>query len=135
MVELANWYGQGTMGVREIAARQGVPERFLEQQMGTLRKAGLLVSQRGAQGGVALARPPQEITIFEIVEALEGPVAPVTCVASNAPDCAKSAHCAVQDLWSQVNVSIKQVLKGTTLDQLTSRQNRYDQAKKPMYYI
>lgn len=135
LVDMAGYYGRGTIGAREIAQRQGIPERFLEQQITVLRKVGLVKSQRGAQGGVTLARAPEDITIYEVVEALEGPLSTVTCVGSNASDCAKSAQCALQDLWCQVGLAVERVLKGMTLEQLATRQVHYDQSAEPMYYI
>jgi Rrf2 family protein len=134
-VDLTGYYGRGPIGVRGIAARQGIPERFLEQQITALRKAGLVRSQRGAQGGVMLAREPESITVLEVIEALEGPPAEVACAGNNASDCARSAQCAVQDLWYQVGMAVERVLKGMTLKQLATRQIRYDESMKPMYYI
>ena len=135
LVDMADYFGKGPVGVREIAMRQGIPERFLEQQITALRKAGLVKSQRGAQGGVSLARAPEDITVFEVIEALEGSLSMVTCVGSHASDCAKSAQCALQDLWCQVGLAIENVLKGTTLEQLAMNQGHYDQSAQPMYYI
>lgn len=135
LIDMASYYGQGPIGVREIAARQAIPERFLEQQVTALRKAGLVKSQRGAQGGVTLARAPEDITVFEVIEALEGSPARVICVGNQSSDCARNAQCAVQDLWCQVNWAVERVLKETTLKQLVVRQGSYDQSLKPMYYI
>lgn len=135
LIDLTNNYGQKPIGVREIAARQGIPERFLEQQITALKKAGLVNSQRGAQGGVTLARTPQDITIYEVIEALEGAPTAVTCIGSSALDCTKSAQCALQDLWCRVDTAVESVLKGTTLRELAMSQIRYDQAMQPMYYI
>jgi len=135
LVDMTNYYGQGPIGVREIAARQGIPERFLEQQVTALRKAGLVKSQRGAQGGVALAREPESITVFEVIKALEGSPLVVACVNDDTAGCARNAQCAVQDLWCQVGRAVEHVLKDTTLKQLATRQIRYDQSLKPMYYI
>jgi len=135
LIELVGYYGRGPVGVREIAVRQDIPERFLEQQFTALRKAGLVNSQRGAQGGVTLARAPEEIMVFEVIEALEGPLSTVTCIGTNSSDCAKSASCALQDLWCQVDLSVERVLRSTSLKQLAARQGSYDQSKQPMYYI
>lgn len=82
-----------------------------------------------------LARDPEDITVFEVIEALEGHLLMVTCVGNNASDCAKSAQCALQDLWCQVDRAIENVLKETTLKHLAKRQVSYDQATQPMYYI
>ncbi|MBS3909713.1 MAG: Rrf2 family transcriptional regulator [Actinobacteria bacterium] len=135
LVDMTHYFGQGPVGVREIAARQGIPERFLEQQVTVLRKAGLVKSRRGAQGGVLLARDPESITVFEVIEALEGSPAEVSCAGSYASECARNAQCAIQDLWCQVGRAVERVLKGTTLRQLAMDQVHYDQTLKPMYYI
>ena len=135
LVDMTNYFGQGPIGVREIAARQSIPERFLEQQVTVLRKAGLVRSQRGAQGGVSLAREPENITVFDVIEALEGSPAEISCAGSYSTDCARNAQCAIQDLWCQVGRAVEHVLRGTTLRQLAMSQVHYDQALKPMYYI
>ncbi len=135
LIDMVGYYGQGTVGIREIAQRQGIPERFLEQQITVLRKAGLVKSQRGAQGGVTLARAPEDITVHEVIEALEGPLSIVTCVGNNASDCAKSTQCALQDLWYQVGLAAEHVLRGMTLGRLAMHQVCYDQSTQPMYYI
>jgi len=135
LVDISGYYGQRPIGVREIAMRQGIPERFLEQQITALRKAGLVKSQRGAQGGVMLSRAPEAITVFEIIEALEGPLSTVTCVGNGVPECAKNTQCAVQDVWCQVGLAVERVLRGMTLAQLAKRQISYDQSAQPMYHI
>lgn len=134
LIDMASNYGHPPIGVREIAMRQGIPERFLEQQITTLRKAGLVNSQRGAQGGVTLARAPQDIAVLEVIEALEGPMVNYSCGGSGA-DCTRSTQCALQDLWCQVAGAIEKVLGTKTLQELAQSQVRYDQAAQPMYYI
>lgn len=74
LFELAYHYGSGPLSLKEIAERQGLSEHYLEQLAAPLRRAGLVTSVRGAQGGYALGRPPQEITVGEILQALEGPL-------------------------------------------------------------
>jgi Rrf2 family transcriptional regulator, cysteine metabolism repressor len=135
MIDLANNAHRGVIGVKEVASRQGVPERFLEQQMTTLRKAGLVISQRGAAGGVTLATTPDKISVAAIIQALEGGLTPVTCVSKNSPDCAKSAACAVRDLLCRVDVAVKELLEETSLADLAASQSRYDSPDKQMYYI
>jgi len=72
MLDLALHYGQGPIALKQIAERQGISEHYLEQLMGTLRKAGLVVSVRGAQGGYQLAAPPQQVTAGAVLRVLEG---------------------------------------------------------------
>ncbi|HEY3374452.1 MAG TPA: Rrf2 family transcriptional regulator [Candidatus Aquicultor sp.] len=135
LIDMASNDGHKPVGVREIAMRQGIPERFLEQQIPRLKKAGLVNSQRGSQGGVTLARAPQDITVYDVIQALDGPVAAVSCAGNGASECARKTQCALQDLWYQVDTAVEGILKDTTLDQLTMNQVRYDQAMQPMYYI
>lgn len=135
MIELAGCYGEGPVGVKEIAARQGIPEKFLEQLISALRRAGLVISQRGAQGGFQLARPAKEIDVFQVMEALEGPFRPVACIGSDEAGCAKNACCATQDLWREAKEALESVFRSTTLEGLLRSQTRYDQSQQPMYYI
>ena len=135
MIELANRYGQGPTGVKEVAASQAMPEKFLEQLISTLRRSGLVISHRGAQGGFVLARPPGEINVFQIMEALEGPLRPVACIGDSESPCAKNASCATQDLWRKAKESLEGVFRSTTLEQLRREQKTYDDAQQLMYYI
>ncbi len=126
MIELANNEGQGPIGVREIAARQGIPERFLEQLISSLRRSGLVSSHRGAQGGFALAKRPKDISAFDIVEALEGPFNPVACLSPNDESCEKNAACATQNLWRQAKCAIETVFRANDLETLKSEQMVFD---------
>jgi Rrf2 family protein len=109
----------------EIAERDGLPLAYLEHLVARLRKAGLIDSRRGARGGYLLARPAKEITMAEVVEALEGSIAPIECI-SLAPDgsvvCSREsdpAHtCPTKLLWTRVRFSIVSTLKETTLADL-----------------
>lgn len=80
MVELTLRQGQGPVPAREISVAQGIPLRFLEQQLSSLHKAGLVESFRGAGGGCRLARRPGEIRVADIVDAMEGPYFPMYCL-------------------------------------------------------
>jgi Rrf2 family protein len=136
LVEMAGYNDHQPVGVKEIALRQGIPERFLEQQITVLRKAGIIKSQRGAQGGVSLARSPEDITVFEVIEALEGPLTEVSCTSNGGiAECTRNSKCAVQDLWCQLGSAVESVLKGITLKGLASRQKHYNQKANLMYYI
>ena len=85
MVELARSAGDEPVPLAEIAAKDGLPLAYLEHLVARLRKAGLVDSRRGSRGGYLLARPAREITMAEVVEALEGSIAPIECI-SEAPD-------------------------------------------------
>jgi Rrf2 family protein len=134
MIDLAAHYGQGPVPSSEIAGRQLIPEHFLDQLLITLRRAGLLKSQRGPQGGHMLARPPSQITMSDIIHALEGNTAPMECV-PNPAVCQLSAGCGIREVWIQVEDYAQQLLNATTLDQLAERHRVPAQASGAMYYI
>jgi Rrf2 family transcriptional regulator, cysteine metabolism repressor len=109
----------------EIAERDGLPLAYLEHLVARLRKAGLIDSRRGSRGGYMLARPPQEITMAEVVEALEGSIAPIECISQKADGsivCSREsdpAHvCPTKLLWTRVRLSIVNTLMETTLADL-----------------
>lgn len=109
----------------EIAERDGLPLAYLEHLVARLRKAGLIDSRRGARGGYMLARPAREITMAEVVEALEGSIAPIECIsvaANGEVVCAREsdlAHvCPTKLLWTRVRGSIVSTLTQTTLADL-----------------
>jgi Rrf2 family protein len=104
--------------------------------MSQLRKAGIVVSIRGAQGGYQLARPPEEITIAEVIEILEGPIVPVDCLASD-DGCSRSTICATQGLWKRLADAMQEVLGSTTLADLVEENQRIRRQSQDgyMYYI
>src|SRR5271154_2897281 len=121
MVELARRAGEADdcpVPLAEIAAHDGLPLAYLEHLVARLRKAGLVDSRRGSRGGYMLARPAQEISMAEVVEALEGSIAPIECI-SQAPDgsivCSRESHpdhtCPTKLLWTRVRFSIVSTLR------------------------
>ena len=129
MVELARRAGEDPVPLAEVAAHDGLPLAYLEHLVARLRKAGLVDSRRGSRGGYMLARPPAEITMAEVVEALEGSIAPIECI-SQAPDgsitCSRESAragsdshiCPTKILWTRVRTSIVRTLLETTLADL-----------------
>lgn len=118
MFDLAMHYGQGPISLKVIAERQGISEHYLEQLMGALRKAGLVTSVRGAQGGYQLASPPAKIPVGDIIRTLEGPIAPMDCVENDDKCCNKFEQCATRVLWQKLRDSMETVLDNTTLENL-----------------
>jgi Rrf2 family cysteine metabolism transcriptional repressor len=125
MVELARRAGEDPIPLAEIAAHDGLPLAYLEHLVARLRKAGLVDSRRGSRGGYLLARPASEITMAEVVEALEGSIAPIECI-SEASDgsivCSRESSqshvCPTKKLWTRVRFSIVATLRETTLADL-----------------
>lgn len=120
--------------LRDVAERQQISLYYLENIFVRLRTAGLVKSTRGARGGFALARSPSEIPLSEIVEVLEGPIAPVECVADPAV-CERASFCAVRDLWVEMGAAMSKVLESVTLQDLVEQQRKKDQPAAPMYQI
>jgi Rrf2 family cysteine metabolism transcriptional repressor len=125
MVDLARRGGAQPVALAEIAEAEGLPLAYLEHLVARLRRAGLVESRRGARGGYLLAREPAQITMAEVVEALEGRIAPIECISSS-PDgtvhCVREsdpAHiCTTKVLWTRVRAAIVQTLQETTLAEL-----------------
>src|SRR6195256_5746164 len=125
MVELARRAGEEPVPLAEIASHDGLPLAYLEHLVARLRKSGLVDSRRGSRGGYLLARPAHEIAMAEIVEALEGSIAPIECI-SEAPDgsivCSREADpghvCPTKLLWTRVRFAIVRTLQETTLADL-----------------
>ncbi|HHY33559.1 MAG TPA: Rrf2 family transcriptional regulator [Firmicutes bacterium] len=120
MYDLALHYGEGPVPLKGIAERQMVSENYLEQLMASLRRAGLVISSRGAQGGYELARRPADITIGDIVRVLEGPIDPAECVGEGDPveACERADECTMRLVWKKLKDCINRVLDSISLKDL-----------------
>ncbi len=135
MMDLAAHQGDGKpVFLSDIAKRQDISEKYLEQIFSTLRTAGLVTTVRGRKGGFLLAKPPTEITASDMVTILEGPSILVDCV-SKPKTCDRSEACATRDIWSLLGSKIDEVLSGFTLEQLVTMQEKKCQVENTMYYI
>ena len=133
-MDLALHQGEGLILLKDIARRQEVSLPYLEHLITPLIAAGLVKSTRGARGGVVLFKPPSEIKLSEVVELLEGSIAPVDCV--NDPKvCHRSAFCVARDVWSEMKDAMSQVLDSTTMQDLVERQRQKGQPETEMYHI
>ncbi len=116
LVILALDYQAGPVSLREIAERENISFQFLEQIFLPLRRAGLIESVRGAKGGYTLARPPDEIKVGDIIRTLEGPIAPVDCVAEgNSEQCSRHSSCLSRGIWEKLRDRMSEVLDEITL--------------------
>lgn len=131
MVDLAMNSTDGPVPLRQIAERQLISDSYLEQVFTSLRKNGLVIAARGAQGGYELNRPSQEITVGEILRALEGPIEPVHCVGKTSKPCEREKDCITHSFWEELNNTINQLLDNTTLADLAERAR----SSQNMYYI
>jgi Rrf2 family protein len=121
LIELAHRYGEKRPTQSgDIAARQSIPESYLEQLLTTLRRAGFVRSVRGPQGGHVLARSAAEIAVSDVIEALEGPIIDVDCL-DDASNCTKNGGCAQSEMWAAVRDAVVGVLANTTIADLAER--------------
>jgi Rrf2 family protein len=125
-IDLACTYGTGPVSAREIAERRGIPPRFLEQLFVSLRRAGLVVAVRGARGGFELTRRPSDVSVLDVVEALEGPLQSSVCDQERESGCVKSGSCAAAPVWARATDALREVFASTTLASLAGTQETFD---------
>lgn len=120
MAQLARRHGGGPASLTEIAELEDLPRAYLEQLVISLRDADLVRSTRGAHGGYELSRPPEQISMSEVLRALEGPIAPMICVSDNPEHatCVRSGFCTVNFMWVRVRDAIAGALDSMTLADL-----------------
>lgn len=123
LIELALHYGEGPLQSAEIAARQRIPEPYLDHLLTTLRRAGFIRSVRGPQGGHELVREPAQVHMDEVLEALEGSLSPSACLDENSP-CAKAGGCPQRDVWQEVYDTTLGILHRTTIADLAAKVRR-----------
>ncbi len=124
LTDLAVHYGEGYVQSHDIAARQGLPESYLNQLMTSLRRAGLVTSKRGPTGGHTLSRPPSEIRLKQAFEVLEEGTSPWWCVEVEAPDCEYAPGCSLRPMWMAIKVAAEGVLDRLTLEDISPRRIR-----------
>ena len=131
MYDLAE-YGQTTpQCIKAIAERQGVPEAYLEQLIGGLRKAGLVKSIRGATGGYLLSRSPDQITVGEVLRALEGDLTLADCLVEE-DACARACLCPTRLVWQKLSDGLNQIADGITLQDMLNDAKRMSQEGKEL---
>ena len=135
-VDLAIYAHETPIQARAIARRHGIPIRFLEQVLHAMKKAGLVESQRGAQGGYLLTHEPTAMSIADIFEALEGPVLHRSSFGQRICDRhATKPELLLDDVWEQVQQAERKVLENVTVEQLAMRLRTIDAQRNPMYHI
>jgi Rrf2 family protein len=124
--------GPARLTTREIAHHQGIPERFLEQQITALRNAGLVVSQRGASGGCSLARRADEITVLQVIEALEGPLLAMEHAEEGV---AEERGAAIRELLERAQAALSALFSEPTVASLAQRQHELRDGVAIMFYL
>lgn len=118
MLDLAVNHSGECIAIKTVAARQEISEKYLEQIITNLVRAGYVKSVRGAQGGYLLTRPPAEYTVGMILRLTEGDLAPVACLESGATPCARADLCVTTEVWKRLKTAIDGVVDGITLAEL-----------------
>jgi Rrf2 family protein len=119
MSEFSRHFGQGPISLSEVAKSQGISQAYLEQIAIELRRAGLLHSQRGAQGGYRLARSPQATTAGDVIRALEGSILPIQCASEElCSPCSLLDGCSARGIWERVRNRLVETLDSITLADL-----------------
>lgn len=122
MLDLAVNYTGEYITIKNIAKRQEISDKYLEQIITQLSKAGFVKSARGAQGGYMLARSPEEYTVGEILRLLEGSLSPVPCLENDSEVCARASECVTLEVWQELQSAINNVVDNITLADLVTRQ-------------
>lgn len=133
LVELAAESGRGLV-IKKLASDQDVSQKYLEKIFSSLKASGLVKSSRGANGGYVLARDPKDTTVLEVLNSLEGSLAPVDCV-DDSKLCNKTKWCVTRDIWAKVKDSIEQTLSSITLYELAQKYKSKRRNKQEIYYI
>lgn len=123
MIDLGENNTGTPISLRDVAKRQGISEKYLEQIISILNKAGYVRSIRGAQGGYLLRREPKEYTVGDILRLTEGSLAPVTCVEDEDMPCERQDNCVTVIVWKKINEAINNVVDNITLQDLVDWQN------------
>jgi Rrf2 family protein len=127
MLELSLKYNQGVVSIQEIAHKMELPVKYLEQILLALKNAGFVHSKRGIAGGYYLAKPPDMITVGQVIRVMDGPLAPINCVSQMAYEkCQVEPYCGLRSLWLEVRNAIADILDNTTFATLCERQRQLE---------
>ena len=120
MIDLAQHSGDGFISLKTIADRQGISMKYLEMIVGSLKKANLLASTRGKEGGYMLSKAPEGYSVGEILRSIEDNLAPVACIRAGSIQCERAAECMTVPMWKELDDITNTYLDGITLEDLIS---------------
>ena len=135
MLDLALSDSEGLRPIQEIASRQDIPQRYLEQVLLQLKRSGFLVSRRGSSGGYRLSRPPDQITVGSVLRAVEGSLAGIEPPRRTGRGRPGDQAGDLSELWLEVAEAVSSVVDRTTLADLKRRAAERQGARRPMYHI
>ena len=120
MLDLAEHSDEGFVALKDIALRQGISKKYLEQIIPVLNRSGLLKTSRGFQGGYRLVKAPCEYTVLEILTATEGSISPVSCLESEENTCPRKEECLTLPVWQGLKDTVENYLGSITLEDVLS---------------
>jgi Rrf2 family transcriptional regulator, cysteine metabolism repressor len=135
LLDLALRDREGLQPIQEIAARQGIPQRYLEQVLLQLKRAGLLESRRGSAGGYRLGRPSDQVTVGAVLRAVEGSLVGTEPARRGAPQARGEFTGDLSDLWRDIGEAVSAVVDRVTLEDLRRRAEERRATARPMYHI
>jgi len=130
LIDLAQYGEQEAVSIQSISARQQISDSYLEQLVRKLKKAGLVTSVRGAQGGYRLARPAEEMSVGDVLRALEGSIEAVSCQEGENPSCVGKDLCVARFVWQKVNKSIQETVDSIMISQLVEESRRIQENQR-----
>lgn len=130
MLDLAQKDKKGPISIKDIAARQQISDKYLEQIISTLNKAGFVKSIRGPQGGYYLTKDPSFYTVGMILRLTEGSLAPVSCLEDGGNSCERQGDCVTVILWEKINEAVNHVVDSITLSDLLEWQSQKKKTKE-----
>ncbi len=136
MLDLALYHEAEPVSIKDIAHRQEISERYLENIMSSLSASGLVIGKRGKGGGFKLARAPGQIRLGDVITVVEGSLAPVHCI-DDPSKCKRSENCVTFEIWARLKTAIMGVLDSITLQDMLEMQKNKSSTKEEqrMYYI
>ncbi len=138
MTDLALNHNKGLRQIQDIVRKEAIPERFLEQILLALKNAGFVESKRGIGGGYYLSRPPEEISLGEVISAIDGPLSPLDCVGrATHAKCPKEVICGIRSVMIDVRDALTDILDHVSLADVCNRTRGMAErrAQTVMYYI
>jgi Rrf2 family protein len=121
LLDLALHYQQDLVNISDLAKRLDIPKKFLEQILLELKKSGFVDSKRGKVGGYLLIKPPQKITLAEIIRVIDGPIEPIDCLNANYKGCLNIQNCVFKNIWEKVHTATTQIVDNITLADLVNQ--------------
>ncbi|MBQ7202416.1 MAG: Rrf2 family transcriptional regulator [Eubacterium sp.] len=122
LVDLAEHQQNGYVALKDIAARQEISKKYLEQIVAILNRPGFLQTNRGQNGGYRLAKPADRYTVGDILRITEGGIAPVACLEDEVNHCEKAKNCATLPVWAELNRIISEYLDSVTIQDILDKQ-------------